>query len=226
MRRAIALLCVGGMGLCGCGGGGEAPEKPTLTLNHDTPTDFAYGDTATLVGQLNGPRVDRVQLEASPYPFRGYRRVASARPRSDGRFEFRVRPKWNTRYRAVASGASSNVDTLIVSLRGHFLTAALGPHTIQVFLTGTGPHGLEARKGTKVFFYIRRRGSSRFRLIGARRPYVLRSDAIRAGGTFDVPPRQGDRFFICPRDGGMSVGLGFQKSPVPGCGHRTMAGSG
>jgi hypothetical protein len=227
MRRAVVPVCMAVLALCGCGGGENArttaPEATSLVLNHHTPTDFAYGDSTTLKGHIAGPAASTVQLEASPYPFRGYKRVASTRPGSDRLFEFRVKPQWNTRYRAVASGAKSNVDTVIVSLRGHFSSAAIGPHRIQVFLTGTGPRGLEPRKSTKVFFYIRRRGERRYRLMGARAPVYLQTNAIRAGGNFDVAPRRGDQFLICPRDGGMAMGLGFKKSPVPGCGRRSVA---
>jgi hypothetical protein len=224
---ALAIAALSGCGGGGDGGGGSksaAAPEPSLVLTHDTPVDFAYGDSATLHGQVASGRVGTVQLEASPYPFSRYRRIASARPGSDGLFKFKVRPRRNTRYRAVADKVSSRPDTLVVSLRGHFFSARVSPREIQVFLVGTGPRGIEPRNGTKVFFYIRRRGSHMYRLMGARVPEKLTPKAVRAGGNFNVPPRAGDRFLICPGDGGMAIGLGFKKSPVPGCGHRSIAG--
>jgi hypothetical protein len=223
-RTVMAVCAVVALG--GCGGDDDAAQEASIAISHTTKSDTGYGDTlygdaATVRVRTRGAPVDEVRLEASPYPFRGYEPVASAKPAPDGLVEFKVKPERNTRYRAVAGGARSGAELVVVSLPGRFSSARTPHGGIQVFLTVTGPPGLEARNGSKVFFYLRRRGSRTFRLIGTREPYVLRSNAIRAGGNFDVPPKRGDRFFICPGEGGMAVGIGFEKSPVPNCGDRT-----
>lgn len=222
-----ALAALAGCGDdSGSGGGDNAAPKTTLLISHQGRSKnygaIIYGDTATMRVRTLGAPVGEVHLEASPYPFRAYKRVASAKPTSGGLVKFKVRPERNTRYRAVAGDVRSSQDTVIVILRGHFHFVPAPHGGIQVFLTGTGPRGLEARKGTEVFFYIRRPGSRTYRRFGRREPYVLRSNAIRAGGDFDIRSTGGDRVFICPVDGGMAVGLGFEKSPVRGCGDKTL----
>lgn len=220
-------MCVIVVALPGCGGDtsthSAAQPATRLTLDYAGKyPDVLSGHRVKLVGHLRGARVGEVGLEASPYPFEGYRRVASTKPSADGLFKFEVRADRNTRYRAVAGNVRSDEEPVTVVLRGHLSAAAPDPHTIRLFITGTGPRGVQPRKGTKVVFYVRRRGRHEFHRIGTRPPRVYSSHALRAGGDFHAVPMRGDHFFICPVDGGMAVGLGYQTSPVVGCGNKVL----
>jgi Fibronectin type III domain len=70
-----------------------------------SPARLVFGRTVLLSGVLSGPEIAAVEvrLEANPYPFAGFKRVAQTTTDAGGRYAFNQAPGVNTMYRAVAS---------------------------------------------------------------------------------------------------------------------------
>jgi hypothetical protein len=69
------------------------------------PNPVVFGRPVLLSGVLGGPEVAAVdvRLEANPYPFAGFKRVAETKTDASGRYAFNQAPGVNTAYRTVAS---------------------------------------------------------------------------------------------------------------------------
>jgi hypothetical protein len=70
-----------------------------------SPNPVVFGRTVLLSGVLGGPEIAAVtvRLEANPYPFAGFKKVAETKTDAAGRYAFNQTPGVNTVYRAVAS---------------------------------------------------------------------------------------------------------------------------
>jgi hypothetical protein len=161
----------------------------------------------TVVGRSN--RVDgrvgaqlgarRLLLEADPFPYGGWRRVATKTANaSDRTFGVKVRPRRNTRYRVrvEGGGAVSRASTAYVAPRLRF-RARLAGRTVRLRVTVRASRGIRVR-GRRVVVYLLRRGGSRLRRLGAGR--LTATGPNRARTDFPlrrVRARRRDLVFTC-----------------------------
>lgn len=70
-----------------------------------SPNPVVFGRTVLLSGALGGPEIASVtvRLEANPYPFAGFKKVAETATDATGHYAFNQTPAVNTAYRTVAS---------------------------------------------------------------------------------------------------------------------------
>jgi len=106
----------GGQGGGGTGDGGAAPQPTTISALEATPNPFVFGGETALSGRLSGDVVRGVNLGLEADETRPYgdayvpATTAAGTPLTAatdnaGRFTFRIRPRMNTQYRAVAQTA-------------------------------------------------------------------------------------------------------------------------
>jgi hypothetical protein len=141
--------------------------------------EITYGSSTTLRGASTpGSAVD---LEAAPFPYTAYSKVASAVAAPDGSFSFRVKPDRNTRYRVAAQGVTSDVHPVLVDLAGSLRRHRLARHRYRVVLALHGPADLPSA-GRHIRLY--RRGTR----IGTARLREVSSGRLRASALTRHPP--------------------------------------
>jgi hypothetical protein len=228
----VAMLAAAGASACG-GDDGEGRSEPGRVrlavdlVGHDLhpegPPTVILGQSFTLRGAApNEPDARDVDLLASPYPHRGWRRIATERGPS---VAFRLRPRINTRYRLRLSRhprVHSRALKIYVDLRGRLVASLPAPGVTQVQYTGRARSPVSPGEG-RVHFYLREDGRGPLRKVATGRP--RQGDATSATVTAryrDPDPRNGDRFVSCAV-GLLAKGFGHPSPSDPDCGNRTMA---
>jgi hypothetical protein len=223
-------------GTWGCGGGEDGersarqtpePELEVSILSHDLhpegPPTLILGDSFTLRGAASGGRgANEVELLASPYPHRSWRRVAT---RSAKDLTFRLSPGINTRYRlrlARHPRIRSESLTIYVDLRGRLTASLPAPGITEVSYLGRA--GLPVTPGEgRVHFYLREDNRGPLRRVVAARPRQADARSIAVTTRYrDPDPRDGDRFVSCAV-GLLAKGYGHPSPAEPECGNRVMA---
>jgi hypothetical protein len=86
-------------------GGDKRFTTPSDLSFGASPGRVVFGRPVLLSGVLGGPAIAAVdvRLEANPYPFAGFKRVAETKTDASGHYAFNQTPGMNTMYRTVAS---------------------------------------------------------------------------------------------------------------------------
>lgn len=146
----------------------QAQSGATVTARAGR-SELSFGRSTTVFGTLTAASVpvagQPVELEASPYPFGGWRKVAAALTAQDGSYAFPVAPDRNTRYRVDSSApqAQSGTVEIVVDelLRARLRYLPLG----RVRLSVSSRHPPDLRWGGRRAYW--------FVAEGARRRFVL-----------------------------------------------------
>jgi hypothetical protein len=233
------LLAAGALGCGGEDGGEETgarsvpeqrPADPLSVeiLGHDLhpegPPTLNLGDSFTLHGLAsNEPGTGAVDLYASPYPHRHWRRIASRGP--TGELTFRVRPQINTKYQlrlARHPEVRSLPLKIHVDLRARMKAGLPAPGTTEIEYAVRARRPIEPG-GARVWFYMHEDSRGPMRRVATGRPRQAGPTSIVATGTYSDPdPRRGDRFFGCVV-GLVARGFGHPSSSDPECGQRVIA---
>jgi len=229
---AIALAA----GTWGCGGEDDGersarpapePELEVSILSHDLhpegPPTLIVGDSFTLRGAASGgPGAIEVELLASPYPHRGWRRVAT---KGANELTFRLRPEINTRYQLRLAGHSrirSESLTIYVDLRGRLTASLPAPGITEVHYLGRAGLPVTPAKG-RVHFYLREDNRGPLRRVATAQPRQADARSVAVSARYrDPDPRNGDRFVSCAV-GLLATGYGHPSPAEPECGNRVMA---
>jgi outer membrane protein assembly factor BamB len=174
--------CDGTLGAAGGGtgahGGGGATQGPSLNLRPDRE-DVVVGRRVELRGALAGaPAIAgvAVAVDADRWPFDGrWRRARSTTTRADGNFAVHVRPRRNTRYRALAAGLASPSAVVYADLVSRIRRSSFSGPTFREHWTIKAPRG-SRRPARRAHFYVVRAGrriarheaSARFRRVRPR----------------------------------------------------------
>jgi hypothetical protein len=225
-------------GASACGGdeGGDEREEPAREpdprtvdiIGHDLhpegPPTVIIGQSFTLRGVApNEPGARAVDLLASPYPHRGWRRIATARGSTS--VTFRLRPRINTRYRLRLTRhprVESEPLKIYVDLSGRLVASLPAAGVTQVDYTGRARSPVTPGAG-RVHFYLREDGRGPLRRVATGRPRQGDATSIAVTAQYrDPDPRNGDRFVSCAV-GLLAKGFGHPSPSDPDCGDRVMA---
>jgi hypothetical protein len=142
-----------------------------------------------------------VTVEADPWPFdERWTRARTAVTAADGTFAVRVKPRRNTRYRAVAAGLTSTGDTVFAELAAGFRRRDLGGGRFRETLTISGPPTVRLR-ARRAHFYLVRAGGRRARLGASPRLRRIRPGVYVASATLRyLVPRRRTVVLACYRE--------------------------
>lgn len=188
-------------------------------------SELSFGRSTTVFGTLTAASVpvagQPVELEASPYPFGGWRKVAAALTAQDGSYAFPVAPDRNTRYRVDSSApqAQSGTVEIVVDelLRARLRYLPLG----RVRLSVSSRHPPDLRWGGRRACWFVAEGARRRFVLAARTRTAQRGDLTRLGATFPVAAGR-FRYIVCftaPGEGALGP-----QSVHPRCPHRRFTG--
>ncbi len=206
----------------------ERADPPTVdivghSLHPEAPQALILGQSFTLRGAApNEPGARGVELLASPYPHRGWRRIATQQGPS---VTFRLRPRINMRYRLRLTRhprVQSDVLKVHVDLKGRLVASLPAPGITEVWYTGRARSPLSPGWG-RVYFYLREDDRGPLRRVATGRPRQAGATSIVVTARYrDPDPGQADRFFSCPV-GLVAEGFGHPSPSEPDCGKRVMA---
>jgi outer membrane protein assembly factor BamB len=182
------------------------PDKParstsTLELEQVTPRRLVHGQQVTLSGEFSSPGTGPVVIQADRWPFDGrFRAVRRFRP--DQFFQLSIRPRRNTRYRAVFNGTFPGMRTrafkVYMDIAYRFGVRALSRSRVRVRLRAAAPRAAKLR-GSRYFVYFYRRGAAA-RRIGTLKMRGSRT-RVKDEAVLATPAlRRTDRFFACRRE--------------------------
>jgi hypothetical protein len=196
-------------------------------LHPEGPPALVLGQAFTLHGvAADEPGGGEVDLLASPYPHRAWRRVATKRVTGD--FTFRLRPRINTRYRLRLTRhprVRSESLTIYVDLRGRLAASLPAPGVTEVRYTGRARSPVSPGDG-RLHFYLREDDRGPLRRVATGRPRQADASSVVITARYRDPnPRNGDRFVSCPV-GLLAKGFGHPSPSDPDCGERVMAATG
>jgi hypothetical protein len=165
------------------------------------PPEIRSGGTIVLTGALLSPAGAPlggapVELQADPYPYRGFFDASHTTTAVDGSFAFPgLRPDRNTRYRVrAATGLSRPVD-VYVDAPAVLHSYDRGPG--RAMLTMLSYHSAYFRRGgVKAYWYVARLGSRSFRLAAVTRTRELHPGVTYATATID-PPASRFTYRVC-----------------------------
>jgi outer membrane protein assembly factor BamB len=185
------------------GGGAPAALGPSLSLRPQR-ADVVAGRSVALRGVLAQPAAVAavtVGVDADAWPFDGrWRRVGSATTAPDGRFSLRVRPRRNTRYRALAAGLTSADAVVYAQLSARFHRRDLGGRRFRETFVIGGPRGtrLAARR---IHFYLIRAGRRVARHAASARIRRVRPGVYASAATLRyLTPRRSTVVLACYRE--------------------------
>ena len=139
-------------------GGAGAPGGPALTLVAGRE-DVRAGRRVRLSGRVSGitaASASVVRVEADPWPFDDrWRPAAEVAPAADGRWQTRVRPTRNTRYRAAGMGLVSAPVAVYAQLGARFSRRELAGPRFRERVTITGPRSVRLRARREHFYVVR-----------------------------------------------------------------------
>ncbi len=114
--------------------GASAGTTPTVSIHQPRHGFVSYHDRAAVSGQVqtNGtpdPGV-KVMLQSNPFPFHGYRTVASRTTDASGRYSFSAGPSLNTHYRVLGPSGSVSPTDRSIELDSFCCASSTAPGTI------------------------------------------------------------------------------------------------
>jgi hypothetical protein len=198
-----------------------AQAAPALSAKA-APGEITYSGSSTISGTLsdNGLPVPAqpVNLEASPYPFKGFHQVASGMTGPDGSYSFAVSPDRNTRYRVTASQTAARTKVQ-VDERLDARERALPLGRVRVSVSSRHPKDLRWG-GRRAYWYVAQ-GGRRFRRVVRSRTHQVRGVTTAAVA---LPIARAGRFhflvcFSAPGDHALGPPQAHAR-----CHHRTIDG--
>jgi hypothetical protein len=243
IRRSSASLIVVTVVLgaaAGCDGEGPrgsatAEGPPPLAveitgtdLHAGAPRTLRAGKTFTLYGRLRGgTRAQRaravVEVYASAYPHRPWRRVASKRG-GDEVLGFRLAPAINTRYElrlADRRGVTSNRTGVFVDLPGRLRAVATAPGLVQASYRVRAHRPLTPANGV-VYFYIRPGNRGPLIRVASARPHRDGSGGVVSEARLEHPAATGNVLVVSCAEGLVAKGQGSPAGSDPACGAPTL----
>jgi hypothetical protein len=158
----------------------ESPDRitiatvfKTITLGEPTWVSGRFRRLESPDAEAEGYRGRTITLEEAPYPFAAFTAIASAVTDREGYWSFRVAPRLNSRYRAVASDPPATSDAKLVRVRidvGVRVNRTRVARDDSVEFSGTA---LPAHDGSAVLIQRRDPDGGRFETVGRTR---LRDD--------------------------------------------------
>ncbi|MEA2469413.1 MAG: hypothetical protein QOE38_411 [Thermoleophilaceae bacterium] len=134
-----------------------------------------------------------VTIEASPYPYKRFKQIASGLTGPDGSYSFVVGPDRNTRYRVAASGVTARTKVLVDELvRAREKALPLG----RVRLTVTSTHPKNLRWGARQAFWFVAQGRHRLRRVTRTRTHQRRG-VTSAVAALPIERAGRFRFLVC-----------------------------
>ena len=184
------------------------PPSPTLTLNAQ-PRELPFGHSTVVSGTLTAAGAtpgtplgttppgtaiagQSLELQASRYPFAGYRDVGHATTASDGSFAFpAVRPDRNTRFKVVDLGMPDVVSApLAVLVDAPAIQHIYRQRDGQAMVTVLSYHGRDLRWGGRpVYWFAAPFGSRAFTLMTVTRTRDVRPGVTYMTATFFAPAK-------------------------------------
>jgi hypothetical protein len=166
-------------------------------------SEIAFGSSTALSGRLTsgagGVPGETVTLEASAYPFTGWRSIASTATGADGSYSFQVTPDRNTQYRTVANApaaAQSSTVEVVVDEQLHARLRYLPLSRVRV--TVTSNHARDLQWGRlRAYWFLSQGDHGRFRLVARTLTAQGGSGTTRLVAVFAVPSPGRFRFFEC-----------------------------
>ena len=151
-----------------CDGIAPSAPGPLLSIGPDKE-EIVNGRTTRLQGRLVGATASEVEIQSDAWPFDGrWRTRARVTFEPDSTFAVTVKPRVNTRYRAVSAGLTSDTITVYSSLAYRFKTRNVRGGRFRETVTLTGPRTprLTARR---LHLYLIKAGSRTARLAASPR---------------------------------------------------------
>ncbi len=161
-----------------------------------TPAELTYGATVTIAGSVaesQAPLAEQpLELEADPYPYRGYRPIARRLSASDGSFSFAgLRPTRNTRMRVLTSAATPAASPALQIVVDPFVaiaSASLGPGRDRLSVRVGHAPDLDSPT-VAAWWYLAARGSTSFRLAAVTATREISPGLTYASALVDPPSR-------------------------------------
>ncbi len=191
------------------------PDAPVVSAARSV---VVFGSGTRLTGSAGAPGV-RVDLVASPFPFRTWRPAGTVAAGPDGRFAFRVRPDRATRYRVLVTRVASAPVGVSVRERASVSVRALPLGRVRVVVVSRHPRDL--RWGGRVVVWSVAAG--RVRASARTRTRNRRAGVTVLTATFSVPAGR-VRVSACVPS--LAVGPLRPAAAVRGCRGRGYAGVG
>ncbi len=171
----------------------HAAAAPVLTAAV-SPSRLALGASASVTGTLSlegTPGGAALELEASPYPYRGWSTIGRTVASPAGSFAFPVRPAENERLRVTASatGTRSEPLTLAVDPRVALAAVSIGPGQVRLSARIAHARGL-ASPPVAARWFVATRGSSTFHLAATTQTRELPGAVTYASAIVDPPSRR------------------------------------
>lgn len=198
MRRTAAALLAVAASLAATPPPATAAQvtPPTLTLAAQ-PAEVAFGDATVLGGVLataTGAPIagEAVELQASRYPFRGFRDTGHGVTGPDGSYSFAgVKPDRNTRYRVADLGAAGVISAAVpVYVDARAVQHVYRRGSGQAQVTVIAYHGASLDWGRlRVYWFAAPFGSRGLALVAVTHSRELRPGVTFMSATFDAPAR-------------------------------------
>ena len=180
------------------------PSNLTLAVR---PSRTVFGRPLLLSGQLGGPEIAAVdvRLEANPYPFDGFKRVAETKTDAAGAYAFNNTPTVNTVYRTVASTKPATESVPV--------TVPVSPRiSLGIRRSGSGRRfaGSVAPAHTGATIRIQRRVGSRWRTV-KRVVLAATRDPARSGYVTRIRVGSGLYRAFLPADADHAAGVSARR---------------
>jgi hypothetical protein len=199
--RALALALIAQASIASSAS--AAPVTPVLSATV-TPAELVYGAALTVAGTVaTGTAVSAatVELQADPYPFRGYVTIARRRTGPDGSFSFAgVRPDRDVRLRVLLEGASITATPQAPAVSSRPLSVIVDPRVdLNARRVAAGETRLSVRirhtaaggaAPVNVSWFVAPAGTDRFRLAAVTWSRELAHDLTYASTTVDPPSKR------------------------------------
>ena len=160
-----------------------------------SPGEIRSGSTTAITGTLQSPAgapvgAVTVELQADPYPYRGFFDAAHTTTAADGSFAFAgLAPDRNTRYRVRWAGGDSLPVRVYVDAPATLRSFDRGPG--RTMLTMLAYHsGYFRWINVPTYWYVAPLGSRVFHLAAVTRTRELRPGITYAAATIDPPARR------------------------------------
>jgi outer membrane protein assembly factor BamB len=185
----------------------KTPAAQTKMTASASTKSVTYPRSVTIAGEItrsgsySSQVVDNVELQASSYPFEVWSTVARQKAVS-GRYEFKVRPDRNTRYRVVdidtIPATVSPTMSVTLFLGGSVRYGYAGARGLRVSSTVVAPPWLEVQKRRLYVYLYTSRRDRRGDRIGGLKLKAAGTDRWRARGTLRTRRlRDTDLFYAC-----------------------------
>jgi outer membrane protein assembly factor BamB len=179
------------------------PPPPALAID-TTEREVVQGRATEIGGTLSGTLVlagVAIAVQRDVWPFDGrWLPETTAKTGADGTFRFSVRPRRNTRYRAVAVGLTSGEATVYANLAATLRRSSPRGPSFRSTLTLRAPRG--ARLGARrASLYVLRAGTRTARRVASPRLRRVRSGVFTAAATLRyLRPKRATVVIACYRE--------------------------